>query len=198
MRCDRNTDGKRARCGSARDHRQYGCPIVIIGEAVERTGTRLERQRDMTCGHAVGETVGKGEATGHGSGTLSGRRGIGTRQVGLIGRACARRHERRQREARRSRRRAAASRSRRCRSENGEPSSRPNALRDGGEAGAAMARTRRAGCTAAEGGGEARSLQRPWTAPARSAATPAFERALGLAMRGPTGGRTGLRSGCPS
>ncbi len=40
----------------------------------------------------------------------------------------------------------------------------------------------------------ARSLQRPRTAPTRSAATRTFERALGLAVRDPTGGRTGRRS----
>ncbi len=70
--------------------------------------------------------------------------------------------------------------------------------RDEGHAGFAAAATgdgaqRRAGCTATAGGGKhGRCSDR--TAPARSAATPAFERALGLAVRDLTGGRTGRRS----
>ena len=61
----------------------------------------------------------------------------------------------RRREARGLRWRAAASRCQRCRSENGEPSSRSDALRDGGDARAAMARKRRARCATAAGGGRA-------------------------------------------
>ena len=65
---------------------------------------------------------------------------------------------------------------------------------------AAKPRPARLGCLARKWGGMrcrrsrlARSLQRPRTAPARSAATRTFECALGLAVRDLTGGRTGRR-----
>ena len=65
---------------------------------------------------------------------------------------------------------------------------------------AAKPRPATLGCMAKKLGGVrcrrsrlARSPQRARTAPARSAATPAFEPALGLAVCDPTGGRTGRR-----